>query len=147
MFSALVIGTFLAVFAQDALTLTSQEELGKKIFFDTNLSTPVGQSCAVCHVQNVDGQGLVRRSMTPGKSMRVQKWAASSTASPHHPLMLAKIMHFYDKENWVDDMFWDVHAVTLSKQPDISCPSCTPASLVTCRFWLCSGARRIRNMS
>lgn len=29
--------------------LTSKELLGKALFFDKNLSTPVGQSCAVCH--------------------------------------------------------------------------------------------------
>lgn len=29
--------------------LTPKEELGKFIFFDTNLSTPVGQSCGSCH--------------------------------------------------------------------------------------------------
>ena len=29
--------------------LTQKQELGKKLFFDKNLSTPVGQSCADCH--------------------------------------------------------------------------------------------------
>ena len=29
--------------------LTPKEELGKLIFFDTNLSSPAGQSCATCH--------------------------------------------------------------------------------------------------
>src|SRR5262245_47309952 len=29
--------------------LSPLEELGKRIFFDTNLSTPPGQSCASCH--------------------------------------------------------------------------------------------------
>lgn len=29
--------------------LSSEEELGKKLFFDTDLSTPPGQSCAACH--------------------------------------------------------------------------------------------------
>ena len=29
--------------------LTPKEELGKFIFFDTNLSTPIGQSCGSCH--------------------------------------------------------------------------------------------------
>ena len=29
--------------------LTPKEELGKLIFFDTNLSTPIGQSCGSCH--------------------------------------------------------------------------------------------------
>jgi hypothetical protein len=29
--------------------LSPVEELGKKLFFDTNLSSPPGQSCAACH--------------------------------------------------------------------------------------------------
>src|SRR5207248_6516384 len=29
--------------------LTPEEQLGKAIFFDTNLSTPAGQPCASCH--------------------------------------------------------------------------------------------------
>ena len=32
-----------------AETLTTQESLGEKLFFDTNLSEPNGQSCASCH--------------------------------------------------------------------------------------------------
>jgi cytochrome c peroxidase len=32
-----------------AQQLTPQQELGRQLFFDTNLSTPPGQSCATCH--------------------------------------------------------------------------------------------------
>ena len=35
--------------------LTPLEELGKRLFFDKNLSTPAGQECAACH--GADGQG------------------------------------------------------------------------------------------
>jgi cytochrome c peroxidase len=35
--------------AADELALTPTELLGKKIFFDTNLSEPRGMSCATCH--------------------------------------------------------------------------------------------------
>ena len=34
---------------QDAPVLSAKEQLGKMIFFDTNLSDPPGQSCATCH--------------------------------------------------------------------------------------------------
>ena len=37
--------------------LTPQEELGKFLFFDTNLSDPAGQSCAVCHGPTVGWTG------------------------------------------------------------------------------------------
>jgi cytochrome c peroxidase len=29
--------------------LTTKEQLGKLLFFDTNLSSPAGQACATCH--------------------------------------------------------------------------------------------------
>ena len=37
--------------------LTPQEQLGKELFFDTNLSQPPGQACAVCHGPSVGYTG------------------------------------------------------------------------------------------
>ena len=39
----------LSISAAQAAPLTSQERLGKMLFFDKNLSEPNGQSCASCH--------------------------------------------------------------------------------------------------
>lgn len=39
--------------------LTDLQELGKKLFFDNNLSTPPGQSCAACHAPNTGWVGPV----------------------------------------------------------------------------------------
>lgn len=39
--------------------LSPMEELGKALFFDTNLSTPPGQSCAACHAPEVGFTGPV----------------------------------------------------------------------------------------
>ena len=38
-------------------TLHPNEELGKKLLFDTNLSTPPGQACAACHGPEVGYTG------------------------------------------------------------------------------------------
>jgi cytochrome c peroxidase len=40
-----------------ALALEPQEQLGKNIFYDTDLSTPPGQACADCHGPNVGFTG------------------------------------------------------------------------------------------
>lgn len=40
-----------------AQTLSQKEQLGKFIFFDANLSTPTGQSCATCHAPEVGFTG------------------------------------------------------------------------------------------
>jgi Cytochrome c peroxidase len=37
--------------------LTPTEELGKALFFDTDLSSPSGQSCAACHSPEVGFTG------------------------------------------------------------------------------------------
>ena len=44
-----ILMTSLAVGAGTAQALTDEEQLGKSIFFDTNLSINNNQSCAVCH--------------------------------------------------------------------------------------------------
>ncbi len=51
----------------DAGALTPQEELGKLLFFDTNLSEPTGQSCAVCHGLKWVIPGLMKQSMLEGQ--------------------------------------------------------------------------------
>jgi cytochrome c peroxidase len=40
-----------------AQELTPKEMLGKRLFFDANLSTPIGQSCATCHGPTVGWTG------------------------------------------------------------------------------------------
>ena len=57
---AAVAGAGLVVLAQStgpAAGLTPRQELGKKLFFDTRLSTPAGQSCAACHAPSVGWTG------------------------------------------------------------------------------------------
>jgi cytochrome c peroxidase len=43
--------------AADSPGLSPTEELGKALFFDNNLSTPAGQSCAACHGPSVGFTG------------------------------------------------------------------------------------------
>ncbi len=59
--TAMCIGVSLAAaltaWAADSPGLTPTEELGKALFFDNNLSTPAGQSCAACHGQSAGFTG------------------------------------------------------------------------------------------
>ena len=41
--------TSLSTLTGQAVTLNAKQQLGQQLFFDTNLSTPVGQACASCH--------------------------------------------------------------------------------------------------
>jgi cytochrome c peroxidase len=56
---ALAAAVILAFAASGSLAqaLTPLEQLGKHLFFDTNLSTPPGQACAACHAPDVGFTG------------------------------------------------------------------------------------------
>jgi cytochrome c peroxidase len=91
--------------------LTDQEELGKYLFFDTNLSDPEGQACAACHApevgytgpsQALNAAGAVYQGAVPGRfGNRKPPAAAYAGDSP--------ILHF-DGTKWVGGMFWDGRA-------------------------------------
>jgi cytochrome c peroxidase len=98
-----------AAFAQ----LTPTEELGKALFFDTNLSTPPGQSCAACHGPDVGFTGP-KADVNAGSSVypgavhvrfgnRKPPSAAYGGDSPE--------LYFEETEEvWIGGMFWDGRA-------------------------------------
>lgn len=97
----------------DAQDLTPMEQLGKMLFFDANLSTPPGQSCAACHAQEAGFTGPTSEinaagSVYPGAvhvrfGNRKPPTAAYGGSSP---------VLFYDEgeEVWIGGMFWDGRA-------------------------------------
>ena len=104
-----VVGPLGIVFAQDGLT--PQEQLGKNLFFDTNLSDPPGQSCAVCHGptvgwtgpdQMINQTGAVYEGAVLGRFGN-RKPPASAYAGDS-PIM------YWDGTNWFGGMFWDGRA-------------------------------------
>ncbi len=101
------------VFTPSSMALTSMEELGKKLFFDSNLSTPKFQACAICHLPQVgwagpdmfiNAHGAVYEGAVKGRfGNRKPPSAAYATLSP--------IFHYNegDKE-FVGGNFWDGRA-------------------------------------
>ncbi|MGE5222022.1 MAG: cytochrome-c peroxidase [Omnitrophica WOR_2 bacterium] len=93
------------------VTLTAQEELGKDLFYDTNLSDPPGQACADCHGPSVGytgpdlatniGGGVYEGAVAGRYGNRKPPAAAYAGDSP--------ILHF-DGMNWIGGMFWDGRA-------------------------------------
>jgi cytochrome c peroxidase len=93
--------------------LTPQEELGKALFFDQNLSLNGNQSCAACHAPNVgwtgpdsaiNAHGTVYEGSIPGAfGDRKPPTSAYGGESP---------VLYYDEEEgaWVGGMFWDGRA-------------------------------------
>ena len=98
-----------------AAGLTQRQELGKALFFDKNLSTPAGQSCADCHdpargFSNPLGDLPVSRGVHRDRfGNRNDLPAAYSGFAP--PL------HYDAKaETWVGGNFWDGRANNLVEQ-------------------------------
>ncbi len=91
--------------------LTPQEELGKYLFFDANLSDPPGQACAACHAPEVgytgptewiNNAGAVYEGAVTGRfGNRKPPTAAYAGDSP--------ILH-WDGTKWIGGMFWDGRA-------------------------------------
>jgi cytochrome c peroxidase len=91
------------------------EELGKKLFFDTNLSTPPGQACAACHGPevgytgpdaNINAGGAVYEGAMSGRfGNRKPPSAAYAGDSP---------ILGWDGTKWVGGMFWDGRATGLT---------------------------------
>ena len=104
----LVVGVF---WIASAVSLTQQEQLGRHLFFDTNLSTPAGQSCAVCHGpdvgwtgpdEDINEAGAVYEGAVLGR-FGDRKPPASAYAGD------SPILH-HDGTKWVGGMFWDGRA-------------------------------------
>jgi cytochrome c peroxidase len=93
-------------------SLADQEQLGKDLFFDTNLSDPAGQACAACHGpsvgytgphQAINAAGAVYEGAVTGRfGNRKPPTAAYAGDSP--------ILSFDSVNGWVGGMFWDGRA-------------------------------------
>jgi cytochrome c peroxidase len=91
--------------------LADQEQLGKDLFFDTNLSDPTGQACAACHApevgftgpdQAINAGGAVYEGAVSGRFGNRKPPAAAYAGDS--PIM------YYDGTKWVGGMFWDGRA-------------------------------------
>lgn len=99
--------------------LTPIQQLGKSLFFDTNLSTPPGQSCAACHDPSTAFVGPISElnahgAVYPGAvhvrfGNRKPPSAAYATFSPD--------FHYDETEGlYVGGMFWDGRALNVVEQ-------------------------------
>jgi cytochrome c peroxidase len=95
------------------------EQLGKDLFFDTNLSTPPGQSCAACHAPNTAFVGPVSEINEHGA---VYPGAVSVRAGNRKPPTAAYAsfspdFHFdVDEGLYEGGMFWDGRALNTIEQ-------------------------------
>lgn len=113
LFPFLAAAAFTVMGFHSAAALTPEEELGKSIFFDMNLSINANQSCAACHgpdwgwtgvSSDINAHGAVYEGSINGRfGNRKPPSAAYATYSP--------ILHYDQKsELFVGGNFWDGRA-------------------------------------
>ncbi len=112
-----VLAVTLAAAPLAAQELTPLEQVGKFLFFDTNLSTPLGQACAVCHGPQVGFTGPVSEINAHGA---VYPGAVNTRFGNRKPPASAyagdsPVLHYDAAEDvWVGGMFWDGRATGLT---------------------------------
>ena len=93
--------------------LTDQEELGKHLFFDKNLSLNRNQSCATCHAPKV---GYVGPDSMINAHGAVYEGSISGAFGDRKPPTAAyggdsPVLHYDESEGlWIGGMFWDGRA-------------------------------------
>jgi len=96
-----------------AQSLTPVEQLGKALFFDPNLSTPPGQSCAACHAPET---GFTGPDSAINAGQAVYPGAVHVRAGNRKPPTAAyggdsPVLYWEDVEGlWLGGMFWDGRA-------------------------------------
>lgn len=113
----LILGSLLFALAVAGASANSDlspvEELGKFLFFDTNLSTPPGQSCATCHAPETGFTGpdsLINatQAIYPGvlHTRAGNRKPPTATYGGDSPVLY----YDEDEELWIGGMFWDGRA-------------------------------------
>jgi len=103
----------LVVASATAQPLSPLEQLGKNLFFDTDLSTPPGQSCAVCHAPGI---GFTGPDSAINAGQAVYPGAVHQRAGNRKPPTSAyggdsPVLYFDETEAlWIGGMFWDGRA-------------------------------------
>ena len=115
----LAVVVLLVIFAMPSTAIATdaqqaKESVGKKIFFDTNLSTPKGQSCASCHSPEAafaDPEGeVVSPGALPGRFGN--RNAPMATYASYIPAF-----DFDETKGvYVGGQFWDGRADSLEEQ-------------------------------
>lgn len=98
-------------FATSAQALTDLELLGKHLFFDTNLSTPPGMSCASCHDPKVGWTGPSSEINAAGAVMPGVVHTRAGNRKPPTVAYAGESPDLYfDGELFLGGMFWDGRA-------------------------------------
>jgi cytochrome c peroxidase len=94
---------------------TPKEQLGKLLFFDTNLSTPPGQSCASCHSPDT-GFGDPVQQLPVSRGAHPDRFGNRNDLTAAYAAFIPPLRFDEDEDMWVGGLFWDGRAADLAEQ-------------------------------
>ncbi len=92
--------------------LTPQEQLGKNIYFDTNLSEPAGQACASCHAPNA-GFADPDQNLPVSEGVIAGRFGNRNSPSAAYASFFPEFSYTTEA---VGGQFWDGRAANLTEQ-------------------------------
>jgi cytochrome c peroxidase len=95
--------------------LTAKQQLGKKIFFDKNLSTPAGQACADCHAPEV-GFTNPETSLPVSQGVYPDRFGKRNDLSAAYASFIPEFHYDAAKKSYIGGCFWDGRAKNLVEQ-------------------------------
>lgn len=94
--------------------LNPVQALGKKLFFDINLSNPPGQSCASCHSS---GKAFVDPGTLPVSAGAIKTLFGNRNApTVAYAAFTPRFRYDSTEQAYIGGLFWDGRAATLSEQ-------------------------------
>src|SRR5688572_2042387 len=97
-----------------ASALTLEQELGRKLFFDPELSNPAGQSCASCHAPGKAFADPANRNISPGADPH--KFGNRNASAIAYAAYTPPLTYDPIEEAYSGGLFWDGRANTLAEQ-------------------------------
>jgi len=101
--------------ADDLADFASKERLGKLLFFDQNLSTPPGQSCATCHSPDA-GFGDPNQQLPVSRGAHPDRFGNRNDLTTAYAAFIPPLRYNEDEDLWVGGLFWDGRAADLVAQ-------------------------------
>ena len=94
---------------------TAMADLGRKLFFDPNLSEPAGQSCASCHLPTA-GFADPDRELPVSRGIHPDRFGDRNTPAIAYSMFSPELYFDKDEQHYVGGQFYDGRAKNLEEQ-------------------------------
>jgi cytochrome c peroxidase len=101
--------------APAAASLTQKQSLGRKLFFDENLSTPAGQSCATCHAPET-GFANPNADYPVSQGVHKDRFGNRNDLPAAYAAFSPPLHYDAEEELYIGGQFWDGRAADLAEQ-------------------------------